>query len=81
METWWSTSNTNDDIWEYIYEFFLFPDLFYNGMFMGFISTIEPEWTLNYPFEKTPISPMFRGEHALRWYPSGEERCIACKLC
>lgn len=37
--------------------------------------------TINYPFEKTPLSPRFRGEHALRRYPSGEERCIACKLC
>ena len=37
--------------------------------------------TINYPYEKGPISPRFRGEHALRRYPSGEERCIACKLC
>lgn len=37
--------------------------------------------TINYPFEKGPLSPRFRGEHALRRYPSGEERCIACKLC
>ena len=37
--------------------------------------------TLNYPFEKGPLSPRFRGEHALRRYPNGEERCIACKLC
>ncbi len=37
--------------------------------------------TVNYPFEKGPISPRFRGEHALRRYPNGEERCIACKLC
>ena len=37
--------------------------------------------TLNYPYEKGPISPRFRGEHALRRYPNGEERCIACKLC
>lgn len=37
--------------------------------------------TLNYPFEKGAISPRFRGEHALRRYPNGEERCIACKLC
>jgi NADH-quinone oxidoreductase chain I len=37
--------------------------------------------TLNYPYEKGPISHRFRGEHALRRYPSGEERCIACKLC
>jgi NADH-quinone oxidoreductase subunit I len=37
--------------------------------------------TLDYPFEKGPVSPRFRGEHALRRYPNGEERCIACKLC
>ena len=37
--------------------------------------------TINYPFEKGPLSPRFRGELALRRYPSGEERCIACKLC
>lgn len=36
---------------------------------------------INYPFEKGPISPRFRGEHALRRYETGEERCIACKLC
>ena len=40
-----------------------------------------PKATLNYPFEKGPLSPRFRGEHALRRYPNGEERCIACKLC
>ena len=37
--------------------------------------------TLRYPMEKTPMSPRFRGLHALRRYPNGEERCIACKLC
>jgi NADH-quinone oxidoreductase subunit I len=37
--------------------------------------------TINYPFEKNPLSPRFRGEHVLRRYPNGEERCIACKLC
>lgn len=37
--------------------------------------------TINYPFEKGYLSPRFRGEHALRRYPNGEERCIACKLC
>ncbi len=41
----------------------------------------KPKATLNYPFEKGPVSPRFRGEHALRRYPNGEERCIACKLC
>jgi len=35
----------------------------------------------NYPYEKGPLSPRFRGEHALSRYPNGEERCIACKLC
>ncbi|WP_062229266.1 NADH-quinone oxidoreductase subunit NuoI [Aureimonas frigidaquae] len=40
-----------------------------------------PKATLNYPYEKGPVSPRFRGEHALRRYPNGEERCIACKLC
>lgn len=40
-----------------------------------------PKATVNYPHEKGPISPRFRGEHALRRYPNGEERCIACKLC
>ncbi len=51
----------------------------------GFALTLKyffaPKVTINYPFEKAPISPRFRGEHALRRYPNGEERCIACKLC
>ena len=41
----------------------------------------KPKATINYPFEKNPLSPRFRGEHALRRYANGEERCIACKLC
>ncbi len=41
----------------------------------------RPKFTINYPQEKTPKSPRFRGLHALRRYPNGEERCIACKLC
>ena len=41
----------------------------------------KPKVTINYPFEKGPLSPRFRGEHALRRYPNGEERCIGCKLC
>ena len=41
----------------------------------------KPRYTLMYPMEKTPQSPRFRGIHALRRYPNGEERCIACKLC
>jgi NADH-quinone oxidoreductase subunit I len=39
------------------------------------------KFTIQYPEEKTPQSPRFRGLHALRRYPNGEERCIACKLC
>jgi NADH-quinone oxidoreductase subunit I len=42
---------------------------------------MRPKATVNFPFERNPLSPRFRGEHALRRYPSGEERCIACKLC
>ena len=41
----------------------------------------KPTATINYPYETNPVSPRFRGEHALRRYPKGEERCIACKLC
>ena len=41
----------------------------------------KPKKTINYPHEKGTLSPRFIGEHALRRYPSGEERCIACKLC
>jgi NADH-quinone oxidoreductase subunit I len=41
----------------------------------------KKKFTIQYPEEKTPTSPRFRGIHALRRYPNGEERCIACKLC
>lgn len=51
------------------------------GMWVVLENFFRQPYTLNYPFEKGPISPRFRGEHALRRYPSGEERCIACKLC
>ncbi len=51
------------------------------GFALTFSYIFRPKVTLNYPFEKGPISPRFRGEHALRRYPNGEERCIACKLC
>merc|ERR1712072_431775 len=59
--------------------------LFMTELWRGLMKTaeiaMEPKLTINYPFEKGPISPRFRGEHALRRYPTGEERCIACKLC
>ncbi len=51
------------------------------GFALTFSYIFRPKVTLNYPFEKGPLSPRFRGEHALRRYPNGEERCIACKLC
>ena len=54
---------------------------FVTGLALGLRYFFSPKKTLNYPFEKGPLSPCFRGEHALRRYPSGEERCIACKLC
>ena len=41
----------------------------------------KPKTTIQFPEERTPMSPRFRGLHALRRYPNGEERCIACKLC
>lgn len=49
------------------------------GITLGYM--LKEPATINYPFEKGPLSPRFRGEHALRRYASGEERCIACKLC
>ncbi len=52
-----------------------------SGMFLTFSYIFKKRVTLNYPYEKGPLSPRFRGEHALRRYPNGEERCIACKLC
>ena len=51
------------------------------GMFLTLRYMFRPKVTLNYPYEKGPLSPRFRGEHALRRYTNGEERCIACKLC
>src|SRR3569833_21001 len=54
---------------------------FVTGFVLAMRYFFKPKPTINYPFEKNPISPRFRGEHALRRYPNGEERCIACKLC
>ena len=51
------------------------------GLAITFNYMFRPKVTINYPYEKGPLSPRFRGEHALRRYASGEERCIACKLC
>ena len=51
------------------------------GLRVTFARFFTRKKTLQYPEEKTPLSPRFRGLHALRRYPNGEERCIACKLC
>lgn len=55
--------------------------LLFSGAAVSLAHFFKEPATINYPFEKGPLSPRFRGEHALRRYPSGEERCIACKLC
>ena len=52
-----------------------------SGMALTLRYMFKTPVTVNYPYEKGPLSPRFRGEHALRRYPNGEERCIACKLC
>lgn len=51
------------------------------GMALTGRYTFKRKFTIQYPEEKTPLSPRFRGLHALMRYPDGEERCIACKLC
>jgi len=51
------------------------------GLWLTLKYFFRPKFTINYPEEKTPKSNRFRGLHALRRYPNGEERCIACKLC
>ena len=52
-----------------------------SGMALTFSYMFKKPVTVNYPYEKGPLSPRFRGEHVLRRYANGEERCIACKLC
>ncbi|MCJ1299029.1 hypothetical protein MMC08_001820 [Hypocenomyce scalaris] len=61
-------------------KYFLMTELM-RGMYVVLEQFFRPPYTIYYPFEKGPVSPRFRGEHALRRYPTGEERCIACKLC
>lgn len=53
----------------------------WGGLWLTLRYFFRPKVTLNYPYEKGPLSPRFKGQLALRRYPSGEERCIACKLC
>ncbi|KAG6041515.1 hypothetical protein E4U41_003818 [Claviceps citrina] len=72
----WDKEGTLDRLGKY----FLLTEMA-RGMYVLMEQFFRPPYTIYYPFEKGPISPRFRGEHALRRYPSGEERCIACKLC
>ena len=59
----------------------LFLREFVSAFFLSVRYMFKPKATINYPYERGTLSPRFRGEHALRRYPNGEERCIACKLC
>ncbi|MCC8371403.1 MAG: NADH-quinone oxidoreductase subunit NuoI [Rickettsia endosymbiont of Pseudomimeciton antennatum] len=63
----------------YLKSFFLFEIVSGLGLTLKYF--FKPKVTINYPYEKGRISPRFKGEHALRRYANGEERCIACKLC
>merc|ERR1712000_580125 len=69
-----------DSLLDRMGKFFLLSEMA-RGMYLLLEQFFRPPYTIYYPFEKGPISPRFRGEHALRRYPSGEGRCIACKLC
>lgn len=73
------SKNLSRRLLKYLQRFLLLDILF--GMWRALTYLWKPKVTLNYPHEKAPLSPRFRGEHALRRYPNGEERCIACKLC
>jgi len=66
--------------WDHASQMFFFTEII-GGMWVNMNFMFQQKATINYPFEKGPLSPRFRGEHALRRYKSGEERCIACKLC
>lgn len=63
-----------------VFKTFLLTDLL-RGLWLTVRTLFRKKFTVNYPEEKTPQSPRFRGLHAQRRYPNGEERCIACKLC
>ncbi len=63
-----------------LYKMFTLTEL-RQGLGVTFRNFFRKDVTVQYPEEKTPQSPRFRGLHALRRYPNGEERCIACKLC
>lgn len=66
-------------ILKYIKSFVLYEIIY--GLVLALTYMFKSKVTLRYPFEKSKIDPRFKGEHALRRYANGEERCIACKLC
>ena len=66
--------------WSDFFASFLLIELFKGLMITGRYM-FSRKITIQFPEEKTPLSPRFRGLHALRRYENGEERCIACKLC
>ena len=74
MQTPWSEVMENSS------KIFFMTEIFRAFWLAGEVA-LKPKATINYPFEKGYLSPRFRGEHALRRYPSGDERCIGCKLC
>ena len=69
------------DLAESWYRQLVMTEMIWPLVFMSTWAAFEPDHIIHYPWEKGALSPMFRGEHALRRYPTGEERCIACKLC
>lgn len=74
------TWNPDTSVWDSLARSLLLTEVI-RGMWVCLENFFKPPYTINYPFEKGHLSPRFRGEHALRRYPNGEERCIACKLC
>ena len=68
------------DIAESVYYTIFKTEIVWTVAFFAGWAAFEPDHIIHYPWEKGPLSPLFRGEHALRRYPTGEERCIACKL-
>ncbi len=64
---------------QYFKTFFLYEIA--RGMALTLKYLFKAKVTINYPYQKSNLSPRFKGEHALRRYANGEERCIACKLC
>jgi len=69
-----------DDIFELPSQILFLTEI-WRGFFLDFEAALKPKITINYPYEEGYISPWYRGEHALRRYPSEDERIIAYKLC